>query len=112
MHADGGSGRTDLAVLARMRHSITRVPVALLLVLLAAPACSDGASRHASDGDTGAAAPATQRDMSETQSAPSGGSNPAAVARNDSVRARSTGGPGALTTKSSNTPAIKPEPNP
>jgi hypothetical protein len=86
--------------------------MALMLGLLAVTACSDGASRHPSDGDTGAAAPATKRDMSETQNAPSGGSDPTAVARSDSVRAQSGGPPGTLTTKSSNTPAIKPQPNP
>ncbi len=35
------------------------------LVLAAAGACGDG-SKHATDGDTGAAAPATVRDMSAT----------------------------------------------
>ena len=95
-----------------MTHSITRASMALMLAMLATSACTDGASRHASDGDTGAAAPATRRDMSETPNAPAGGSDPTAVARSDSVRAQSTGGPGALTTKSSNTPAIKPRPSP
>ena len=95
-----------------MTHSISRAATALLVALLAASACSDGASRHATDGDTGAAAPATKRDMSETQNAPSGGSDPAAVARSDSVRQQSGGPPGTMTTKSSNTPAIKPGANP
>ena len=39
------------------------------IVLAAAGACGDG-SRHATDGDTGAAAPATVRDMSATPNAP------------------------------------------
>jgi hypothetical protein len=102
-----------LASSAGMRHPIIgRAPLALLLALLGTSACNDGASRHTSDGDTGAAAPATKRDMSETPNAPSGGSDPTAVARSDSVRAKSSGDPGTLTTKSSSTPAIKPAPNP
>jgi hypothetical protein len=103
----------DLASLDGMRHSILgRAPLALLFALLATSACKDGASRYSSDGDTGAAAPATKRDMSETQNAPSGGSDPTAIARSDSVRAQSGGPPGTLTTKSSSTPAIKPGTNP
>ena len=39
------------------------------IVLAATGACGDG-SKHATDGDTGAAAPATVRDMSATPSAP------------------------------------------
>ena len=39
------------------------------IVLAAAAACGDG-SKHATDGDTGAAAPATVRDMSATPNAP------------------------------------------
>ena len=55
-------------------------PAALLatIVLAAAGACGDG-SKHATDGDTGAAAPATVRDMSATPNAPdstAGVSNP------------------------------------
>jgi hypothetical protein len=38
------------------------------IVLAAAAACGDG-SKHATDGDTGAAAPATVRDMSATPNA-------------------------------------------
>jgi hypothetical protein len=96
-----------------MRHYIIgRAPLALLVAVLAASACNDGASRSTSDGDTGAAAPATQRDMSATQNAPSGGSDPTAVAKSDSARAQSTGSPGTMTTKTSNTPAIKPGTNP
>lgn len=38
------------------------------IVLAAAGACGDG-SKHATDGDTGAAAPATVRDMSATPNA-------------------------------------------
>jgi hypothetical protein len=95
-----------------MTHTIPRAPLALLFALLATSACRDGASRFSSDGDTGAAAPATKQDMSATQNAPSGGSDPTAVARSDSVRAQSSGGPGTMTTKSSGTPAIKPGPNP
>ena len=46
-------------------------PLTLLttIVLAAAAACGDG-SKHATDGDTGAAAPATVRDMSATPNAP------------------------------------------
>ena len=55
-------------------------PAAILttLVLAVAGACGDG-SKHATDGDTGAAAPATVRDMSATPNAPdstSGVANP------------------------------------
>ena len=39
------------------------------IVLVTAGACGDG-SKHATDGDTGAAAPATVRDMSATPNAP------------------------------------------
>jgi hypothetical protein len=39
---------------------------AVLVVSAATTACGDGGSRHATDGDTGAAAPATVRDMSAT----------------------------------------------
>jgi hypothetical protein len=49
-----------------------------VLVLAAVGACGDK-SKHASDGDTGAAAPATVRDMSATPNAPdssAGVSNP------------------------------------
>ncbi|HEU4721272.1 MAG TPA: hypothetical protein VFS59_07915 [Gemmatimonadaceae bacterium] len=46
-------------------------PAAILatIVLAATAACGDG-SKHATDGDTGAAAPATVRDMSATPNAP------------------------------------------
>lgn len=46
------------------------------IVLAAAGACGDG-SKHATDGDTGAAAPATVRDMSAT---PNAGDSTAGVA--------------------------------
>ena len=108
----GAAGVRFLPLFARMTHPISRASLALLVALLATTACNDGASRHATDGDTGAAAPATKRDMSETQNAPSGGSDPAAVAKSDSVRAQNSGGPGTLNTKTSNTPAIKPGANP
>ena len=94
------------------QHIIGRAPLALLIALGAASACNDGASRSTADGDTGAAAPATTRDMSATPNAPTGGSDPTAVAKSDSVRAQNSGGPGTLTTKTSITPAIKPAPNP
>ena len=42
-----------------------RTVLLTMIVLAAAGACGDG-SRHATDGDTGAAAPATVRDMSAT----------------------------------------------
>ena len=42
-----------------------RTTILATIVLAAAGACGDG-SRHATDGDTGAAAPATVRDMSAT----------------------------------------------
>jgi len=50
---------THIKVL-RLRHAAL-VPV----ILFAAAACTDK-SKHATDGDTGAAAPATVRDMSAT----------------------------------------------
>lgn len=55
-----------------------RATLASLLVLAVAGACTDK-SKHATDGDTGAAAPATVRDMSATPNAPDstrGVSNP------------------------------------
>ena len=53
------------------RASWRRRPAAILtiIVLAVAGACGDG-SKHATDGDTGAAAPATVRDMSATPNAP------------------------------------------
>jgi hypothetical protein len=42
---------------------------ALVLATLCISACGEK-SKHAADGDTGAAAPATQRDMSATPAAP------------------------------------------
>jgi hypothetical protein len=47
-------------------------PIAVALLVLAAlsvTACGE-TSKHAADGDTGAAAPATQRDMSATPAVP------------------------------------------
>jgi hypothetical protein len=61
---------------ARRRARCTAIVTTILLS--AAAACGDG-SKHASDGDTGAAAPATVRDMSATPNAPdstAGVSNP------------------------------------
>jgi hypothetical protein len=55
-----------------------RVALIPMILLAVAGACGDG-SKHATDGDTGAAAPATVRDMSATPSAPdstAGVSNP------------------------------------
>jgi hypothetical protein len=40
------------------------------MILLALPAACGEGSKHATDGDTGAAAPATVRDMSATPNAP------------------------------------------
>ena len=45
-----------------------RCAAMLTMILFAASACGDG-SKHATDGDTGAAAPATVRDMSATPNA-------------------------------------------
>ena len=65
------------------RTTETRAPwrgrqIAMLVtfVLAAVGACGDG-SKHATDGDTGAAAPATVRDMSAT---PNAGDSTAGVA--------------------------------
>jgi hypothetical protein len=58
----------------RARH-VALIP---MILLAAVGACGDG-SKHATDGDTGAAAPATVRDMSATPNAPdstTGVSNP------------------------------------
>jgi hypothetical protein len=55
-----------------------RAALITVLVLAAVGACGDK-SKHATDGDTGAAAPATVRDMSATPNAPdstAGVSNP------------------------------------
>jgi hypothetical protein len=81
---------------------------ALLLGVLATAAWKDGARRHTSDGDTGAAAPATVRDLSATPHVPDSGHPPTGVARSDSVRPRGTDVPATLTTKPAGTPAIKP----
>jgi hypothetical protein len=82
--------------------------MALLLAVVAAGACKNGARRFSSDGDTGAAAPATVRDMSETPNAPDSGHPTTGVARSDSVRKRGIDEPATLTTKPAGTPAIKP----
>ncbi len=51
-------------------HASRSITVAtLVLATLSISACGDN-SKHATDGDTGAAAPATQRDMSATPAAP------------------------------------------
>jgi hypothetical protein len=47
-----------------------RAVAGILLGALAASACGERAKQHATDGDTGAAAPATVRDMSATPRAP------------------------------------------
>jgi hypothetical protein len=55
-----------------------RAALAFTLAIAVAGACTDK-SKHATDGDTGAAAPATVRDMSATPNAPdstTGVSNP------------------------------------
>ncbi len=61
------------------RARLARCAAVLPMILLAvAGGCGDG-SKHASDGDTGAAAPATVRDMSATPNVPdstAGVSNP------------------------------------
>ena len=51
------------------RRLVRRTAALPVIVLAVAGGCGD-ASRHASDGDTGAAAPATVRDMSATPNAP------------------------------------------
>jgi hypothetical protein len=55
----------DSRTLRRARHAafIAMIPLAVVV------ACGEG-SKHATDGDTGAAAPATVRDMSATPNAP------------------------------------------
>ena len=53
----------------RARRLARRAAITPLIVLAVAGGCGD-ASKHASDGDTGAAAPATVRDMSATPNAP------------------------------------------
>jgi hypothetical protein len=55
-----------------------RIALIPMILLAGAGACGEG-SKHATDGDTGAAAPATVRDMSATPNAPdstTGVSNP------------------------------------
>ncbi len=62
----------------RARRVARRAAVLPMILLAVAGGCGDG-SKHASDGDTGAAAPATVRDMSATPNAPdstTGVSNP------------------------------------
>ena len=64
--------------MTRTNASRARFAALLPMVVLIAGACGDK-SKHASDGDTGAAAPATVRDMSATPNAPDstrGVSNP------------------------------------
>ena len=56
---------TDFSARRRARFAA----VLPMILLAAVGACGDG-SKHASDGDTGAAAPATVRDMSSTPNAP------------------------------------------
>jgi hypothetical protein len=59
-------------------HRARRVALIPMVLLVLPAACGDS-SKHASDGDTGAAAPATVRDMSTTPRAPdstTGVSNP------------------------------------
>ena len=53
----------------RSRRRIRPAAIITTIVLAVAGACGDG-SKHATDGDTGAAAPATVRDMSATPNAP------------------------------------------
>ena len=53
----------------RSGRGARRAAILATIVLAAAAACGDG-SKHATDGDTGAAAPATVRDMSATPNAP------------------------------------------
>ena len=87
---------------ARFARSVALLPV----MLLAAGACGDK-SKHATDGDTGAAAPATVRDMSATPNAPdstAGVSNATGQPMNpgdtlgararDSSKGRNAGSPG------------------
>jgi len=55
----------DLGALRRARRAAFLAMIPLAIVV----ACGEG-SKHATDGDTGAAAPATVRDMSATPNAP------------------------------------------
>ena len=62
----------------RVPRRLRPAAILMTIVLAVAGACGDG-SKHATDGDTGAAAPATVRDMSATPNAPdstSGVANP------------------------------------
>jgi hypothetical protein len=76
-----------------------RHPIAVAVLVLAAlsvNACGER-SKHAADGDTGAAAPATQRDMSATPAVPDPTTTSAATSqpmtRGDTVtRSTKTGG--------------------
>jgi len=64
--------------MTRFDSRFARYAALLPVVLFAVGACGDK-SKHATDGDTGAAAPATVRDMSATPNAPdstAGVSNP------------------------------------
>ena len=69
----------------------------LVLTALSVGACGEK-SKHAADGDTGAAAPATQRDMSATPAAPDPTTTSAATtsqpttARDSATRATKAGG--------------------
>ncbi|MFL5619413.1 MAG: hypothetical protein ACJ79A_13580 [Gemmatimonadaceae bacterium] len=92
-----------------MTHTSTvraRRATLIPMILLAGAGACGGGSKHASDGDTGAAAPATVRDMSATPNVPdstAGVSNPTGqpnVARDttsarmrDSSKAPKTGTP-------------------
>jgi hypothetical protein len=65
--------------MTRILHDRRAMRTALLATLFGAAAVACEPSKHASDGDTGAAAPATVRDMSATPGVPdstSGVSNP------------------------------------
>ena len=53
----------------RVRRLALRTAIMPMILLAVAGGCGD-ASKHASDGDTGAAAPAATRDMSATPNVP------------------------------------------
>ncbi|MFL5605945.1 MAG: hypothetical protein ACJ8AD_05830 [Gemmatimonadaceae bacterium] len=87
-------------------RSITAATLVLATLFLGA--CGDR-SKHAADGDTGAAAPATQRDMSATPAAP----DPTTTSATMASQRTTTGDTATRTTKAGgnqSTPAARPKP--
>jgi len=91
-----------------MRACRSITVVTLVLATLSIGACGEK-PRHAADGDTGAAAPATQRDMSATPAAP----DPTTTSAATTSQPTTAGDSAARTTKAGRnqgTPAARRQP--